>query len=116
MSPNGYGGWGVSSPTHNFTLQFNMADGTGTSGDGSTFDPANPNTGREMRYYANLLFNGAQFRGRDVQYYLSDNPTAYPHGFDSPNGLGNAQHSSKTGYNIRKFQDESIGTWDPVIV
>ncbi len=113
MSPNGYGGWALSSPTHNFTLQFNMADGTGTNGDGSTFDAANPNTGREMRYYANLLYNGAQFRGRDVQYYLSENPTVNPHGYDSPNGLGNAQHSSKTGYNIRKFQDESIGTWDP---
>jgi len=110
MSPNGYGGWGMSSPTHNFALQFNMADGSKTSGAGSTFDALNPNTGREMRYYANLLYNGAQFRGRDVQYYLSENPTVHPHGMDSPQGLGNAQHSSKTGYNIRKFQDESVET------
>lgn len=106
QSPNGYTGWALSSPTHNFTLQFNMADGTTTAG--PAYDPANPNDGREMRYYANLLFNGANFRGREVQYYLSEDVNAYPHGLDSPEGLGNVLHSSKTGYNIRKFQDESV--------
>lgn len=106
QSPNGYTGWALSSPTHNFTLQFNMADGTTT--DGPIFDPSNPNANREMRYYANLLFNGATFRGREVQYYLSEDVNAYPHGLDSPEGLGNVGHSSKTGYNIRKFQDESV--------
>lgn len=106
QSPNGYDGWAMSSPTLNFTLQFNMSDGTGT--DGATFDPLNPNDNREMRYYANLLFNGAQFRGREVQYFLSDSAEIHPHGLDSPEGLGNAQHSSKTGYNIRKFQDEGV--------
>ncbi|MDW7691718.1 RagB/SusD family nutrient uptake outer membrane protein [Flammeovirgaceae bacterium SG7u.111] len=106
QSPNGYGGWALSSPTHNFAMQFNMADGTTT--EGSTYDPENPNDNREMRYYADLLFNGAQFRGRDVQYFLSEDVSAYPHGMDSPQGLGNTLHSSKTGYNIRKFQDESV--------
>lgn len=106
QSPNGFDGWALSSPTHNFALQFNMADGTGT--DGATFDPSKPNDGREMRYYANLLFNGAQFRGRDIQYFLSEDVSAFPHGLDSPEGLGNKQHSSKTGYNIRKFQDEGV--------
>jgi len=106
QSPNGYGGWALSSPTHNFVLEFNMSDGTGT--DGASFDPLNPNDNREMRYYADILYNGAQFRGRDVQYFLSDDVNAYPHGLDSPHGLGNINHSSKTGYNIRKFQDESV--------
>ncbi len=106
QSPNGYGGWALISPTHNFSLQYNMADGTSTAG--ASFDPLQPNEGREMRYYATLNYNGAQFRGRDVQYYLSENVNAYPHGLDSPQGLGNALHSSKTGYNIKKFHDESL--------
>lgn len=106
QAPNGYDGWALSSPTHNFALQFNMTDGTTT--DQGTFDAQNPNDGREMRYYANLLFNGAEFRGRDVQYYLSDDPNVFLHGLDSPQGGGNQQHASKTGYNIRKFQDESV--------
>lgn len=106
QSPNGFDGWALSSPTHNFALEFNMADGSSTSD--ASFDPAQPNDGREMRYYADLLFNGADFRQRDIQYFLSEDVTAFPHGLDSPEGLGNTQHSSKTGYNIRKFQDESV--------
>lgn len=106
QSPNGYGGWALSSPTQNFTLQFNMKDGSKTSG--GSFNPLKPYENREMRFYADILYNGAQFRGRDVQYYLSDDVNAYPHGLDSPKGLGNVLHSSKTGYNIRKFQDENV--------
>ena len=107
QSPNGYGGWALSSPTHNYALQYNMSDGTTT--DGTTFDAANPNANREMRYYANLLFQGADFRGRPVDYALADNPSPEtPHGLDSPQGGGNTLHSSKTGYNMRKFQDESV--------
>lgn len=107
QSPNGYGGWALSSPTHNFAMQFNMADGSTTSGD--SFDAANPNANREMRYYADLLFQGADFRGRPVDYALAENPSPEtPNGLDSPKGGGNTLHSSKTGYNIRKFQDESV--------
>ena len=106
QSPNGFDGWALSSPTHNYALQYNMSDGTTT--DGGTFDPTNPNDGREMRFYANLIYNGCSFRGRNIEYYLSDDVDVFPHGLDSPEGLGNAQHSSKTGYNIRKFQDESV--------
>ena len=107
QSPSGYGGWGMSSVTHNFALLFNMEDGSSTKE--GKYDPANPNKNREMRYYANLFFNGAQYRGRDVQYYLSEDVDTYPHGLDSPKGLGNQAHSSKTGYNIRKFLNESVG-------
>lgn len=110
QSPSGYGGWALSSPTHNFALLFDMADGSSTDEGG--YDPQNPNENRELRYYADLLFNGAEFRGRDVQYYLSEDVDTYPHGLDSPEGLGNTLHSSKTGYNIRKFQNESVGLTD----
>ncbi|PWK22577.1 RagB/SusD family nutrient uptake outer membrane protein [Maribacter polysiphoniae] len=109
QSPNGYGGWGLSSPTLNFALEFNMADGTSTSV--GSYDANQPNENREMRYYADLNFQGAMFRDRQVDYALADNPSdETPDGLDSPNGLGNQLHSSKTGYNIRKFQDESLST------
>ena len=110
QSPPGYGGWAISSPSHNFALEFNMADGTST--DGGTFNPADPNANREMRYYAVLNFQGSVFRGRAVDYALSPaNPSL--HGLDSPEGStvgspGNNLHSSKTGYNIRKFHNESL--------
>ena len=112
QSPPGYGGWAISSPTHNFALEFNMVDGTTTSG--ATYNTTAPNDNREMRYYANLNFQGAVFRGRPVDYALSpSNPTL--HGLDSPEGNlvgspGNVLHSSKTGYNIRKFHNESLSS------
>lgn len=106
QSPSGYGGWALSSPTHNFAMEFRMADGTAT--DGPSFDATDPNLDRELRYYANLNFQGAEFRGRKVDYALSEDPNTYPNGLDSPAGLGNVQHSSKTGYNLRKFADESL--------
>ena len=114
QSPSGYGGWALSSPTHNFALEFNMADGTRTDEAGTSYDPNNPNSNREMRYYANLNFQGSFFRGREVDYALAVTPNATtPHGPDSPNGVVegigiNQAHSSKTGYNIRKFQNESL--------
>lgn len=106
QTPNGYGGWGLSTPTLNFVMEFNMADGTTTSGESYSAD--DPNANREMRYYANLNFNGSLFRGREIEYFLSEDNTIVPDGLDSPGGLGNVLHSSKTGYNIRKFQDESL--------
>lgn len=107
QSPNGYGGWALSSPTHNFALQFNMADGTNTTT--GSYNASNPNDGREMRYYANLNFNGSMYRGRAVDYALSNDPSTVPHGLDSSEGGGNKLHSSKTGYNIRKFHNEAGG-------
>jgi len=111
QSPNGYGGWALSSPTHNFALQYNMADGTTTNED--SFDETMPNNGREMRYYATINYNGAQFRGREIEYWLQLDASGNvdgdaTHGLDSPKGEGNVEHSSKTGYNIRKFHDESL--------
>ncbi|SEQ53209.1 RagB/SusD family nutrient uptake outer membrane protein [Neolewinella agarilytica] len=106
QSPNGYTGWALSSPTHNFAMEFNMANGETTQT--GNYDPTQPNENREMRYYANLLFNDAPFRGRPVEYFLSEDVNVAPHGVDSPEGLGNTLHSSKTGYNIRKFQDENV--------
>jgi hypothetical protein len=112
QSPPGYGGWGISSPTHNFALEFNMSDGTTT--DGASYNPLNPNDNREMRYYAVLNYQGSEFRGRPVDYALCpSNPTL--HGLDSPEGTtvgspGNNLHSSKTGYNIRKFHNETLSS------
>ena len=112
QSPSGYGGWGLSSPTHNFALEFNMADGSTTSG--PSYVAATPNANREMRYYADLNYQGAMFRGRAVDYALATD-ASQADGLDSANGSsvgssGNDNHSSKTGYNIRKFQDEELTT------
>ena len=56
---------------------------------------------RDMRFYADLVYNGTSFRGREVEFFA-------PGGLDSQEGLLGDIHFAATGYTIRKFQDESI--------
>lgn len=101
-SPNGYGGWATNSPTQNLVDAFQTADGKYINDPESGYDPS-PSTiynNRELRFYANIVHQGSEFRGRPVEFYL-------PGGMDSADGpLGHG--CTHTGYTVRKFQDESI--------
>lgn len=112
QSPRGFDGWGLSTPLHNYTLVYNMDDGTTT--DGPSYDAANPYENREMRFYANINYQGAVFRGRSIDYSISADNTIVSDGLDSfsqdQQTLGNFRHGSTTGYAMRKFQNESLGT------
>ncbi|OEJ99032.1 carbohydrate-binding protein SusD [Flavivirga aquatica] len=115
LGPKGDEGWGLSTPTHNFVQLFNMADGTTTSEAGTSYDPSVPNDNRELRYYADILYNGAPFRGRNIEYFKSTiDGDSGNNGLDTDDTSkpGNFRHFSKTAYNIRKFQDESVGVAD----
>ncbi|WP_346882152.1 RagB/SusD family nutrient uptake outer membrane protein [uncultured Algibacter sp.] len=110
FGPKGDEGWGLATPTHNFVELFNMSDGTTTTEAGTSYDPTAPNDNRELRYYADILYNGAPFRGRNIEYFKSITPgDSENNGLDTddPSKPGNLRHFSKTAYNIRKFQDES---------
>lgn len=111
QSPRGFDGWSLSTPTHNYVLQYNMEDGTTT--DGGAYDPSNPYENREMRFYANINYQGATFRGREVDYSISVDNTAIADGLDSFSAeqqtKGNFRHGSTSGYAIRKFQNEALG-------
>lgn len=112
QSPRGFDGWNLSTPLHNYTLVYNMDDGTNT--EGPSYDPANPYENREMRFYANINYQGSVFRGRSIDYSISADNTIVPDGLDSfsqdQQTLGNFRHGSTTGYAMRKFQNESLGT------
>jgi len=75
---------------------------------GSGYDPANPYLNREPRFYADILYNGMQFRGRAYESFVG--------GFDSPQSSIENWNASLTGYNWRKYSndaepiDEAIGT------
>ncbi|MGS0527376.1 RagB/SusD family nutrient uptake outer membrane protein [Zobellia nedashkovskayae] len=112
QSPRGFDGWSLSTPLHNHTLIYNMDDGNTT--DSPSYDAANPYENREMRFYANINYQGAIFRGRPIDYAISLDNTVVPDGLDSfsqdQQTLGNFRHGSTTGYAIRKFQNEALGT------
>ncbi|MEO9004139.1 MAG: RagB/SusD family nutrient uptake outer membrane protein [Ginsengibacter sp.] len=108
IGPNGYHGWSSYTPSQHLVDEFEMKNGKAILETGSGYDPANPYLNRDPRFYADILFNGAQFRGRAYQSFVG--------GFDSPQSSIENWNASLTGYNWRKYAneeepiDEAIGT------
>ncbi len=94
------GGWGLSNPTHNFVQEFKMANGKRITEAGSGYVDADLYKNRELRFYANINYQGATFRGIELEYWS-------PGGKDSKE-IGPPNHYAATGYNVRKFQDETV--------
>jgi len=103
-APNGYGGWGGNTPMQNLVDDYEMENGLPVSDPASGYDPQNPYMDRDPRFYATILFNGAAYRGRQVETFL-------PSGKDSPDG-NEPWNTSPTGYYLRKFLKESISLDD----
>lgn len=131
--PNGYHNWGNNGPNEPVVRQFEMADGSPFVWDkytpGDNFvreftaaelaaDPErNPYVGREPRFYATILFDGAKWidrpddgKGIDPEgriqtgYFVAANGTQTA-GLDTRQGLIEAWNGTKNGYYIRKYQD-----------
>lgn len=108
IGPNGYHGWSSYTPSQHLVDEFEMKNGKEISETGSGYDPANPYLNRDPRFYADILFNGAQFRGRAYESFVG--------GFDSPQSSIENWNASLSGYNWRKYAnegepiDEAIGT------
>jgi tetratricopeptide (TPR) repeat protein len=101
-SSPGFGGWGMNVPTHNAVQKFQMANGENIDDPDSGYDPSPENIykNRELRFYANFLFQGADYKSRQMEYHL-------PGGADSKD-CTQPWNSSPTGYNLRKHIDENI--------
>ncbi len=109
--PNGYGGWAGNTPLQNFVDAYEVVEDGGSSAepfDWNNPDHAeNPYENRDPRFYATVLYNGAIYRGREVETFT-------PGGQDSPDGPSN-WNASKTGYYLYKFIDEELpidNPWD----
>lgn len=98
LGPNGYHGWSAYTPSQHLVDQFEMANGKMISETGSGYDPANPYEGRDPRFYADILFNGAEFRGRAVETFEG--------GLDSPQSPIENWNASTIGYSWRKYANE----------
>lgn len=96
--PPGDKGYAELSPTEDLVSQYQMADG-------SDFDwnnqatAAHPYEGREKRFYASILYNGAPWKGRTVETYVG--------GVD---GYALGGGTTCTGYYMRKLFDGSKKT------
>jgi starch-binding outer membrane protein, SusD/RagB family len=108
--PNGYGGWAGNSPLQNLVDAYEVKEDEDTA---VPFDWSNtahataPYENRDSRFYASILYNGAEYRGREIETFL-------PGGQDSKDGKDN-WNASKTGYYLRKFLDDNLpinNPWD----
>ncbi|MHA4806623.1 RagB/SusD family nutrient uptake outer membrane protein [Flavitalea flava] len=90
------GGWSAIAPSQNLVDSFEMANGKMITDPSSGYDPAHPYDNRDPRFAGDIVYNGLRYRGRTFQ--------AFKGGTDDPQGANN----SPTGYNWRKYMDESI--------
>ena len=131
--PNGYHNWGNNGPNELAVREFEMADGSpfvwdkynpgdievreATAAELEADPEINPYVGREPRFYATVLFDGAPWmqRGQDgvsadpigqVQtgYYVAANGSQVA-GLDTRQGPIEAWNGTKNGYYIKKYQD-----------
>ncbi|KQB42850.1 SusD family protein [Flavobacterium daejeonense] len=117
--PNGYHNWGGNTPTGQLVDSFEMIDGTSFDWNNPTLK-ANPYKNRDPRFYANILYDGAQWRKRpddviaadpngvvQTGYYQNADGT-YRAGLDTRQGPIEDWNGSYTGYYMRKFIDPNI--------
>lgn len=98
--PNGYHGWANNMPTHNFAQDFQMKDGKSIE-ESDLYNPA-PDLiyeNRELRFYANIIYQGSEFLGRKLEFWFG--------GLDSSDGP-EGWNWARTRYSMRKFMDESL--------
>jgi starch-binding outer membrane protein, SusD/RagB family len=116
--PNGWHNWGGNTPVGQFADAFEMKDGTAFSWSNSSH-AANPYVNRDPRFYATILYEGAQWRPRPsdvseadpigvVQVGTYDKGGTTVPGLDTRNSPIEDWNGGYTGYYLRKFIDPSI--------
>ena len=134
--PNGYHNWGNNNPTEPMVRSYEMADGskfqwdkynpgdmnirTATAAELAADPERNPYNGREPRFYASILYDGAPWQARpsdaaglepenkvQTSYFFTNVGDANPYksGLDTRQGLIESWNGTKNGYYIRKLCD-----------
>lgn len=98
--PNGFGGYAVLVPTQRQVEAYETLNGLSIKDD-PTYDFNKFWLNRDPRFYATILYDGAPFRGREIETFM-------PGGQDSFGGATMGWNSSYTGYYSRKFVQEFI--------
>ncbi|MGM0507418.1 MAG: RagB/SusD family nutrient uptake outer membrane protein [Bacteroidota bacterium] len=98
--PNGYNGFGQIHPIQNLVDDFETTNGLKPEDD-PAYDDQDPYSDRDPRFYATILHDGLEWKGREVETFL-------PGGLDSNEGPVSAWNATQTGYYSRKFVNERI--------
>lgn len=102
--PPYYGGQGNNCPTQNLVDAYQMkATGKGILEPGSGYNPEQPYVGRDPRFYATVLYDGALFKGRAMQMYTGGTDITV----NTAGGI-TADRITPTGYYLKKFTNEAF--------
>lgn len=115
--PNGYGGWGGSSPLEDFVEDYEVVkDGVAKKFDWKDFpNGTNPYENRDPRFYATVLYDGAKWSSRNLETYFDVDANGTIKGGGKDTRYGNdAWNASPTGYNLKKFlfEDYQYNSWN----
>ncbi len=95
-------------PTQNHVDEYRMANGKMIDDPDSGYDEDNPYENRDTRFYANILYDGAEWASRkmDLHYTIVDGEETA--GIDlTPYGTSTTASVTRTGYYMAKFLRES---------
>lgn len=100
LYPNGSDGYAQVNPLQNLVDCYETKNGLLPAND-PTYNSQNPYINRDPRFYATILYDGAPFKGREIETFL-------PKGRDSKEGPVTPFNASESGYYLRKYIDEAI--------
>lgn len=94
-------------PTQNHVDEYRMENGKRINESGSGYDKQNPYEGRDWRFYANILYDGAEWRGHtmDIHYEVVDGKEVAGEDL-TKYGSSTSAAVTRTGYYMAKFLNE----------
>jgi starch-binding outer membrane protein, SusD/RagB family len=103
--PPGLTGWGNIHPSQNLVDEYEMkSTGKMINDPMSGYNPADPYTGRDPRFYMSIIYNGRKWGTKTIYTYVG-----------APvDGLAAGNNATRTGYYLAKTMDES-GTLTPAL-
>ncbi|RFS23342.1 RagB/SusD family nutrient uptake outer membrane protein [Chitinophaga silvatica] len=118
--PNGYHNWGGNVPLENFVSGYQMADGSTFSWNNAAQAKA-PYVNRDPRFYATILYDGAQWKPRPTDGAAIDPKGVIQTGkyepvtgkdsiwgLDTRGGTIENWNGTYSGYYLRKFMDKTL--------
>ncbi|MDE6236336.1 MAG: RagB/SusD family nutrient uptake outer membrane protein [Muribaculaceae bacterium] len=95
-------------PTQNHVDEYRMENGKRINESGSGYDKKNPYENRDWRFYANILYDGAKWKGHvmDLHYTVVDGKEV-PGEDLTKYGTSTNAAVSRTGYYMAKFLNEN---------
>lgn len=96
-------------PTQNHVDEYRMANGLPITDPDSGYDEEEPYKDRDVRFYANVLYDGAEWRGTklNLHYTVNEDGEQVPGSDLEPYGTSSTASATRTGYYMAKFLRET---------